>query len=458
MRFRDLAVQEVAKVSKAVFGFTQTLSNNQFRVMDDDYEIGVDANVKTYGLPIDEETLLRTYQAVEAVYASITNISREGANVPLKVWKKNKTNIREECIDHPVNELLDKPNGLLNRFELIERAIAFPLLAGDGYIWKDKVLGTTNTPVRKLVYLRPDLVAVASKSGGDDRVFKRADGSNSIVFQDEDIIHFKRFNPFTPFKGLPPTVPSNGSMLLELYLTEYAKDFFKNAVVPSMMFGTDEKNVSDVTIERFKHEIAKRFQGNSKHHNPMVLYSGLKPLKHERALPTDSSYTDINEMVRQSVYKNMGAFDLLAIDKGLSGEGLSQATKYFWYKTMFPIFRTVEQTFTNSLLNEYSGADGGCFFEFDRFNIPALRDDITEESLGFFRLIMAETLSKEEVRVRLGYPRQMPKGDSTGISNPQNGQNRTPASSRVVSNEERPVVEEAVKQVLYDAIQDIMTV
>ena len=71
---------------------------------------------------------------------------------------------------------------------------------------------------------------------------------------------------------------------------------------------------------------------------------------------------------------------------------------------------------------------------------------------------MAESLSKEEVRVRLGYPRQMPKGDSTGISNPQNGQNRTPPSSRIVSNEERPVVEEAVKQVLYDAIQDIMTV
>ena len=65
-----------------------------------------------------------------------------------------------------------------------------------------------------------------------------------------------------------------------------------------MMFGTDEKNVSDVTIERFKHEIGKRYQGTGKHHNPLVLYSGLKPLKHERALPTDSSYTDISDKIR----------------------------------------------------------------------------------------------------------------------------------------------------------------
>ena len=171
-----------------------------------------------------------------------------------------------------------------------------------------------------------------------------------------------------------------------------------------------------------------------------------------------SSYTDISDKIRDKVYTNMGAYDLVAIANGLSGEALSQATKYFWYKTMFPIFRTVEQTFSISLLNEYTGADSGCFFEFDRFNIPALRDDITEESLGFFRLIMAETLSKEEVRVRLGYPRQMPKGDSTGISNPQNGQNRTPASSRVVSNEERPLVEESVKQMVYETIQEVINV
>lgn len=458
MRFRELAVQEVAKISKSVFGFTQTLSSNQFHVLDDEYELGLDTNLRTYGLPIDEETLLRTFQAVEAVYSSITNISREGANVPLKVWKKNKVNIRDECIDHPVNELLDKPNGLLNRFELIERAIAFPLLAGDSYIWKDKALGSPKAPVRRLIHLRPDLVSVTSKSGGDDRIFKRRDGSKSHTFQDDEIIHFKRFNPFTPFKGLPPTVPSNGSMLLELYLTEYAKDFFQNAVVPSMMFGTDEKNVSDVTIERFKHEIGKRFQGPGKHHNPIVLYSGLKPLKHEKALPTDSSYTDVTAMIRQNVYKNMGAFDMLALDKGLSGEGLSTATKYFWYKTMFPIFTTVEQTMTNSLLNEYTGTDSNCFFEFDRFNIPALRDDITEESLGFFRLIMSETLSKQEVRVRLGYPREMPKGDTTGISNSSNGTNRTPASSRIVSNEERSIVEETVKQTVFEVLQDVLHV
>ena len=298
MRFRDIAVQEVANISKSIVRYTNTLTNNTYHVFDDEYELSLDTNLKTYGLPIDEETLMRTYQAVEAVYIAVTTISREGANVPLKVWKKNKTNVREECTDHPVNDLLDKPNGLLNRFELIERAIAFPLLAGDAYIAKDKTLGTTKTPVRRLMHLRPDLVSVTSSTGADDRVFKRVDGSATSTYQDEEIIHLKRFNPFTPFKGLPPTVPTNGSMLLELYLTEYAKDFFQNAVVPSMMFGTDEKNVSDVTIERFKHEIGKRYQGTGKHHNPLVLYSGLKPLKHERALPTDSSYTDISDKIR----------------------------------------------------------------------------------------------------------------------------------------------------------------
>lgn len=440
MRLPVEVTNTLKNISNSIYSFAKASSSSFNQFSDDEY-YSVERNIQDYGIPVDDYTLMKAYTAVESMYSAVTSIAREGANVPLKIWMYSEKNIKEECADHPANKLLDSPNNLFTRFEFIESIIAFPLITGSCFIYKDKTLGTEKNPVRKLNVLRPDTVTVNPIDREGNVRFVRPEDKKS--FPQESIIHIKRFNPFTPFKGLAATLPTSGSMTLEVYLNQYAKSFFQNAVVPSMIFST-ERGINEVSFERFKVELRQYFQGAGKAHNPMVLYHGLKPIEHSQTTPVKGGYPDVSEIIRDKIYMNIGAYDLRAIANNISGEGLKEAVRMFWYKTMLPVLKQTQQALTIGLLSEYKDHPN-CFFEFDTRKIPALREDFRDESLGIMRLIQSQVLGVKEARVMLGHPREMADDDTTGILNPFGNSMSQPPTSNIVSNEERNLLEQQTK-------------
>lgn len=377
-----------------------------------------------------QAVLLNAYRNVLWVFCGVNTIATNAAMVPLKIYRK-LDNDREEVHDHPLNELLDNPNKLLTRFELFVRTFAFLELAGNSYWFleqparpvDEKLFGAD--PI-KIHMERPDMVEIKSVNKTERISYQRNVNDKTVNIPMEDVVHFTHFNPFSMYSGLPTITAGQDSLIMELYLSTFGKSFFKNAVVPSMVFSTDQE-LSDAAFERFKVLIERQYKGAENAHQLLMLGGGLQPLDVKMSSPTDSEYVKSSDLVRDKALMNMGCYHLVALARG--DGNTSQAYRMFWQDTMIPRLRNVEQTLTKEFL-----LDDQMFFEFDTRAIAGLRDDFMEESLGYFRYIQSGVMTRNEVRNKLGIEGEIENGDSTGLG-------YEPAVSRFSSNEERGAVE-----------------
>lgn len=411
-----------------------------------DYYLGDEPDIWTS--PIAERTLMQTYQSVLWVYHGVFSIAMTLANIPLRIRIRTDTNIQEDCPDHPANTLLNNPNRLLTKLQLIAKTVLSMELTGNGYWIIQRDLD--DSPI-KLHTPRPDLMTVERPGDGDRRSFtQQVTTVGDKHYPDDDVVHFRHINPFSASNGLATVLPGKDSILLEVYLAQYAKDFFQNAVVPSVVF-TTEQNVGAVSYERFKHQVRTLHQGAGNLHKSLFLDSGIHPEEIRRPSPVDSGYVEASELQRDKILFVLGCYHLIALAHNVSGEGLDRAEKMYYYNTILPRGENVAQTITKELLNQYPDYPD-CFAEFDTRGVPALQADAANQSMADFRGIMAGWLGKKETRVKNNYPRELAGDDETGITNPNGRDLRRPADSRGVSNEERDMVETLVKATIQEIL------
>jgi len=395
---------------------------------------------------IGDDVLLQTYQGVLWVFHGVFTTSMAAATVPLRIRRKTDANIQEDCRNHPALDLLDNPNKLLTKFQLIARTVMFMELTGDAYWMKER----DGASVKRLHCVRPDAVTTKLVNDTESRRFILKSDKEVL---EQDMIHFRHISPFSTVNGLPTILPGKDSILLEIYLSKFAKEFFTNAVVPSLVFSSEQK-VGDLSFERFKHQVRNVYQGLGNMHKAVLLDSGIKPINARIPSPADSGYVDASELIRDKIYFGLGTYHMIALANGLAGDTQKAAESYFWRYTVIPRLISIAQTITKELLSDYKGKWEGCYAEFDTRQVSALRDDAASESLGNMRNIMSGVLGHKEARVDMGKPREMQDDDSTGI--PKGEDFRRPGDSRVVDNENRAAAEDMMKGVLKEMIQEVL--
>tara|TARA_Y100000034_G_C6904593_1_gene419379 strand:+ start:229 stop:1605 length:1377 start_codon:yes stop_codon:yes gene_type:complete len=383
------------------------------------------------------DTYLRAYQNVLWVFCGVNTIATSAAMVPLKVCRYTAGGDSEEVDDHPVLELLESPNKLLTQFELLVRTFAFLELTGNSYWFLEHPNGEIdselfgNGPI-KIHVERPDLVEPQLRATGEKIDYNRQVNDKTVSVDMEDVLHFTHFNPLSTYSGLPTLAAGQDSIVLEVYLSTFGKNFYQNAVVPSMVFGTDQE-LSDAAFERFKVLIERQYKGIDKAHQLLLLGGGLQPMSVKTPSPADSDYNISNEMIRDKTLMNMGCYHLVNIAGGKPGDAVRQSYRMFWQETMKPRLHNVQQLLTKDLLRLYPNSSD-LYFEFDTRAVSGLREDFMDESLGYFRFIQAGVMTRNEVRNKIGIPGDIVDGDKTGLG-------YEPSSSRFVSNDERADVE-----------------
>jgi phage portal protein BeeE len=74
------------------------------------------------------------YEKNVVAYRAITGISRSCGAIPFLLYKKRKGAAKQEIEEHPMLDLLMRPNPMQGRAAFIERLIAFFMIAGNTYI------------------------------------------------------------------------------------------------------------------------------------------------------------------------------------------------------------------------------------------------------------------------------------------------------------------------------------
>ncbi|MFZ4816664.1 MAG: phage portal protein [Phototrophicaceae bacterium] len=132
------------------------------------------------------------------VYVAVSRIAESAALVPLKVFTLHGEQ-RLEAERHPLERLLERPNPLMSRFDLMEQTLGWLELAGNAYWF---LSGDSSGRPTELWPLRPDRVSVVPADDGTVRGYLYTLEGAPVPLDAVEVIHFKRWNPLNDYYGL----------------------------------------------------------------------------------------------------------------------------------------------------------------------------------------------------------------------------------------------------------------
>ena len=328
------------------------------------------------GIAITPETAM----ASPTVNAIVTAISRRIATLPIKVMRKTTSegrDRREVLPNHPVAKLLAAPNDWQDAVSFWLDATSWLVRYGNFYAFKSR--GSTG-PIRQLIPLRPDTVAVEQEL--DWKVSYRASvqGGGQELFTIDRLMH-ARSTARNGVCGDSPVMDIREAIALEITAERMGAAVFGNAAMPSMIFKhgpgsrgfkTDEEEKR--FIEDFQAVYAKKGRFKS-----MILPFGMEM----DSLPVENDKAQFLATRQYQRTVIAGAFGVPPHMVGDLSRGtfnnVEQQSLDFVLNVVLPYVRIFEAAMERSLLTPEDRASGVII----RFNLEgALRGDFKSRQEG----------------------------------------------------------------------------
>jgi len=307
------------------------------------------------------------YNRNELVYACISLAASNAASAPLKAWNLDE-NMNRVPVDHPLIELLGKPNPRQSRYEFAEMIDTFLNLEGNAFIVKQP---------DELWLARPDRMQQVIVDNGLAGYVYITEGRSRIPFLPDEVIHAKMPNPGDPYdglgRGLPPLNVAAHATDVDNQATDFLTAFFKNAAVPYGMLTT--KNIlEDDEVTRIRARLSEQYAGSSRWHEMMILdaeasYQKLGADISEIAWPDLRKVTETRICMAFKVPPIM-----VGAQAGLERSTFSnteQSEKALWNNKVIPDNERVSSAFTNAYYDELPD---GVFLAHDYSEIEALQE------------------------------------------------------------------------------------
>ena len=323
------------------------------------------------------------------------------SSVLLEVWR-GETLLTE----HPLIDLMNRPNPQMSGREYIEAWASFLLIAGNTYEERFDIRGEP----RELYMLRPDRMRpIASKDGlvsgfeytGPNGQKRRWDVD--VIRGEFPIWHTKLFNPLDDWIGQSPMEAGAYSIDQHNEAMAWMQGLLQNSARPSgaLVYGGDN-SLSDDEFNRLKVQMQEQYSGSRNAGRPMLLEGGLTWVQ-MGLNPSDMGITEAKHSAARDVAL---AFGVPAMLLGIPGDNTyanyAEARLSFWEDTVIPLLgRFIDEH--NAWLAEPMGVE----LKANLDDIPAIVDkrkslwDMADKSTD---------LTINERRELKGYP-PIPEGD-----------------------------------------------
>lgn len=359
--------------------------------------------------PRDPSSLTRAGYAGNPVgFRAVKLIAEAAAAVPLVLQDAER---RYE--EHPVWDLLRRPNAGQGRAEFLEALYAHLLLSGDGYV---EAVGleaggsgtgdAANRLPRELHVLRPERMRLVPGADGWPVAYEYSVGSRKHRFDAQGaappICHVRQFHPQDDHHGLTPMQPAASAVDVHNAASRWSKALLDNAARPSgaLVFkGPDgQGSLSTAQYDRLVSEMEGHHQGARNAGRPMLLEGGLdwKPMGFS---PSDMEFQKTKEAAAREIAVAFGVPPMiLGIPGDATYANYQEAHRAFYRLTVLPLATRVLAALA-VWLSDHGGDRVSLAPDLDR--IPALS---TERDQLWARVSQAGFLSDGEKRVLLGLP------------------------------------------------------
>jgi HK97 family phage portal protein len=331
----------------------------------------------------------------------VTLIAQSAASVPWKLFKiHGETKV--EIKNHPLIDLLNRPNINQAGAEFFENLYAYKMISGNAYI---QIIKLNNTASSELHLLRPDRVKVVSKEGVIGYEYQT---SPKIFFPKNrltgecDILHLKNFNPLDDLYGLSQMDPASFSIDQHNEASKWNQAMLQNGARPSgaLILKNDElrggSHLSDQEFTRIKEQIEIAYSSPTNAGRPLLLEGGLE-WKEMSLSPRDMDFLDAKNMAAREVALAFGVPpQLLGIAGDTTYNNLQEARLSLWEETIIPILDHMTDALNNWLIPMF-GRD--LKISYDIENISGLAE--RREKI-WARLEKASFMTINEKRAMLG--------------------------------------------------------
>ncbi|GAB4068613.1 phage portal protein [Ancylobacter sonchi] len=309
----------------------------------------------------------------------------------------------QEHAEHPLLDLLVRPNARLAGSGLIEAVAGHLLLAGNAYVEAVSLDGR----VRELHVLRPDRMKVVPGADGWAEAYDYTVGGRTLRFLQDGhgeafvppILHLALFNPLDDHYGTPPLEAAQTALDLHNAAGAWNKALLDNAARPSgaLVYG-GAGNLSDEQFDRLKDELEANFSGTANAGRPLLLEGGLdwRPLS---LSPKDMDFLEARNAAAREIALAFGVPPmLLGIPGDATYANYTEANRVFWRQAVLPMARRIGEGLARWLAPGFGEAPLELVPDLDA--IEALS---AEREALWARVGAAGFLSDAEKRAAVGY-------------------------------------------------------
>jgi HK97 family phage portal protein len=361
----------------------------------------------------NESALAREgYERNAICHRCVRMIAEAVAAIPWLIYEGDA-----EAADHPLHDLLARPNPFDSGVGFIETICANLMLYGNAYV----EAATLDGVLREFYALRPDRMSVVPgrngwpsayvyRAGADEtRYALRGDGL-------EPVLHIRLFNPFDDYYGLAPLAAAQMALDTHNAASYWNKALLDNSARPSgalVYARPDGAHLTDEQFTRLKEELEENFSGAFNAGRPLLLEGGLD-WKALSLSPKDMDFSQTRDSAAREIALTFGVPPLLL---GLPGDNtyanFQEANRAFWRQTVIPLVGRLHKSFAAWLTPAY----GALRFEANLDRIDALAE---ERALEWRRIGAADFLTLDERREAAGYGPAPRDGAAQGFVAQQN--------------------------------------
>ena len=347
--------------------------------------------------PRDYAALAREgYLANAVVHGAVRLIAQNAASCRFLLYEGVN-----ERPDHPLAQLLVRPNPRQDGASLFEALYAHLLLAGNAYV-EAIAFGER---VRELYVLRPDRMKVVPGADGWAESYEYSAGGRSVRFDQTasdvpPILHLTFFHPLDDHYGLAPVEAAAVAVDTHNAAARWNKALLDNAARPSgalVYSGPEGSVLSEPQFDRLKRELTETYQGAANAGRPLLLEGGLD-WKAMSLSPKDMDFLEAKHTAAREIALAFGVPPMLL---GIPGDNTyanyQEANRAFWRQTVLPLAARVGGSLAQ-WLGPRSGNELRAEIDTDRIEALAI-----DRAALWQRIADAPFLTLNEKREAAGY-------------------------------------------------------
>ncbi|BAU32464.1 phage portal protein [Microcella alkaliphila] len=339
------------------------------------------------------------YRSQDAVRTVVDFLARNIAQLGLHSYRRLSDTDRERLTDHPLPQLLSRPNSRTTTFRLMRSLVADRGIYDAAYWLKIRENGAP-----ALVRLPPKMVTALGDNWLHPAAFEVKGNRGKTVIPADRIIHFHGYSPTSETDGVSP-IETLRRILAEAYAAgQMREQVLRNGARHSGYITRPQNSEwSDAAARRFKEGWRAQYQGQSATEagGTPVLEDGMQFVPASQTA-ADLQYVEARKLTREEV---AAAYHIPPPMVGLLDKAtfsnIEEQHKMLYQDTLGPMLEEIQQELELQLLPEFDDVDG-VYIEFNL--AEKLRGSFEEQAAQLQTSVGAPYMTRNEARARANLP------------------------------------------------------